>query len=49
MPTYGETPLLPSHPAPRHTSDTRIFLLRGGRAKLLHRRTDLAYLDFGCS
>ena len=34
---------------PRHTSDTRICLLRGGRAKLLYGGIDLAYLDFGCS
>ena len=39
----------PPHPTPRHTSNTCICLLRGRRAKLLHRRIDRAFLDFGCS
>ena len=39
----------PPHLTPRHTSNTRTCLLLGGRAKLLHRRIDRAYLDFRCS
>ena len=50
MPTYGETPsnLRISHHATPVTCYT-CSLLRGGRAKLLQRRVDRAYLDFGCS
>ena len=50
MPTYGETTStlhIPHNATP--ATDTRICLLRGGRTKLLHRRIDRAYVDFGCS
>ena len=40
-------PLHPPHPIQRHASNKRICLIRGGRTKLLHRRGDRAYLDFG--
>ena len=42
-------PLHSPHPIPCPTSNTRICLLRDGRAKLLHRRIDRACLDFGWS
>ena len=42
-------PVQPPHPTPRHTSNTRICLLRGGRAKLLHRTIDRVYPDFGAA
>ena len=42
-------PRHPPHRRQRHNSKTHICLLRGGRTKLLRRRIDRAYLDFGCS
>ena len=42
-------PFHPPHPTLRHTSNTRVCLLRGGRTKLLRRRIDRAYLGFGAA
>ena len=40
-------PIHPPQPTRRHTSNTRICLLRGGRTNFLRRSIDRAYLDFG--